>query len=169
MSRADDIARVWRKNPFALAPPVLAMGTWFVGLVLAHVVPGVGDWPYALPFIVLAGWAAALHRRLWRHVPTRRQVAGRDAESAATLLARSPLGAGVLGAVGMAGYFLVVATVFREPWLGAEAASRTYAIALMGIAVGLLGWEIVFGDAARRRERHEQSRHRAGKDRRGDG
>jgi hypothetical protein len=169
MSHAGSAARVWRKNPAAFAPPALAFGSWFVSLLLAHTVRRAGDWPYSVPVFVVVGWAAWLHRRLYQHVPTRRRAVDRDDESVASILVRSPLGAAVLGVVGMAAYFLVVATLFGKPWLGDDAASGAYGIVLMGMAIALMGWEIVFGETARRRERHAQARRPAGKARRRDG
>jgi hypothetical protein len=160
MSRADNVERVWRKSPHAFAPLALALGGLLLSAFVTTLLPRAGRMPYALPFIALLAWAVVAQVRLQASVPRRRGAAARDEPSVAALMARSPLAVSVLGVVTMGVYFLVVATLFGEPWLGTDQAAGAYGIALMGVTIALFGWEIVFGARARRDERRARQRAR---------
>jgi hypothetical protein len=161
MSRADNVVRVWRKSPHAFAPLALALGGWLLGVIVTALLPRAGRWPYAVPFVALFAWALVTQVRLQAYVPRRRGAAAREEPSVAALMVRSPLAVSVLGIAMMAAYFLVVATVFGERWLGADRAVGAYGVALMGVTIALYGWEIVFGARARRDQRRAMQRTRA--------
>ena len=151
MARSSSIARVWRSAPPAFVPPALAFGGALAAAALAALAPGLGRWPYLLPWAALAGWAAGALHPLARHAPAPRRWRRAGAEPpAAVLLFRWPAGAALLGAA----YYLAVGLLLGWEGPGGAPAvtpwERAYFAGLQGAAAGLLIWEVVLGDAARR-------------------
>lgn len=155
MARSSSVERVWRNAPLAFVPPALALGGALAAYGLAVLAPGLGRWPYLLPWAALAGWAGLAMHPLARYAPAPRSWRRAGAKPpTAVLLFRWPAGAALLGIAVMAAYYLAVGALLGgEGPRGVPAgtpAERAYFAALQGAAGGLLIWEVVLGGAARR-------------------
>lgn len=162
MSRAASLTRVWRRSPNALVPPGLALAGVLAAAVCEARAPSLGRAPYAVPWIALLSWLVLGLQPLARYAPKPRALRPGEEPVAAALLFRWPLGAAVLGCVVMAAYDLAVGAMFGDASLttapAAEIAARVYAVALEGVAGGLMIWELVVGAEARRVRAGERRR-----------